>query len=226
DAARARGAAMAGAAVSASRQWLRMGLAVPGLIAIFAFGGALLDPDPPRLHLTPERRHSPSGPTRRRVGALTVDGGRRPLLRSADPRRLAIEELLRQAQARTPHLSLEVLDVNRSPALARQYGIDSYGAVVVESGGRRRVFTSPSEDVLVAAILQVTRQQRKSVGWVVGHGEGDLASLDRHEGFSTVRTLLEQEYYDTRPVSLAGGVPPGTAVLVVAGPAEDLGAGE
>src|SRR5262249_35278959 len=141
DPPRARGTAMASAPVSANRQWLRMVLAIPGLVAIFAFGEALLDRDPLRLDLTAEKRHSLSAQAQRVLDALTVDVRVIAFLRSPDPRGLAIRELLRQAQARTPHLSLQELDVNRSPALARQYGIDSYGAVVVESGGRRRVFT-------------------------------------------------------------------------------------
>lgn len=217
---------MAGAAMSIGREWVRIVLMVPGLLAIFAFGEALLDRHPVRLDLTTERRHSLTDQTIRVLDGLTADVRVIAFLRSPDPRRQPVEDLLRQAQARSGHVSLQVLDVNRSPALARQYGISSYGAVVVESEGRRRVFTSPSEEILVAAILQVTRQQRKTIGWVVGHGEGDLSSGDRHFGFSTVHRLLEQEYYDVRPVSLGNDVPPETAVLVIAGPQKDFLPGE
>jgi len=117
---------------------------------------------------------------------------------------------------------VETVDVNRSPSLAREYDVESSGALVVESGGRRRVVTSPQEDVLVAAILQVTRQDRRTIGWVLGHGEGDLTSIDRHSGYSTARRVLENEYYDVAPVSLFGGdVPVGTSVLIIAGPTKD-----
>ena len=99
----------------------------------------------------------------------------------------------------------------------------SSGALVVESGGRRRVVASPSEEVLIAGILQVTRQERRTIGWVVGHGEGDITSLDRHSGYTTARRVLEDEYYDVVPVSLLGGdVPLETSALVVAGPAKDF----
>src|SRR5262249_57605789 len=111
-------------------------------------------------------------------------------LRSQDPRNFLIEEMLRQVTATSRRVQVEVLDVNRSPALARQYGVDSYGALVVESDGRRRVFSNPREEVLMAALLQVTRQQRKTVGWVVGHGEGDLNSTDRRDRFSTPPPVL------------------------------------
>lgn len=74
----------------------------------------------------------------------------------------------------------------------------------------------------MAALLQVTRQQRKTIGWVVGHGEGDLEQGARRDGFATARALLEQDYYEVRPLSLMGAeVPPETAVLVIAGPQKD-----
>src|SRR5262249_18025798 len=144
-------------------------------------------------------------------------------LRSQDPRNFLIEEMLRQVTATSRRVQVEVLDVNRSPALARQYGVDSYGAMVVESDGRRRVFSNPREEVLLAALLQVTRQERKGIGWGVGHGEGDLGDTDRHRGYSTARALLEQEYFDVRPVTLIGDeVPVEVAVLVIAGPQKDF----
>jgi ABC-type uncharacterized transport system involved in gliding motility auxiliary subunit len=75
----------------------------------------------------------------------------------------------------------------------------------------------------MAAFLQVTRQQRKTVGWVVGHGEGDLNNGDRRDGYSTARSSLEQEYYEVRPVALIGDeVPVETDVLVIAGPEKDF----
>jgi ABC-type uncharacterized transport system involved in gliding motility auxiliary subunit len=122
-----------------------------------------------------------------------------------------------------PRIRVEVVDVNRSPALAREYGVDAYGALVVESGGRRRVFSNPREEILIAAVLQVTRQQRKTVAWVVGHGEGDVGSSEGRSGYATARAFLEQEYYEVVPVSLRGdGVPVGTAVVVIAGPTRDF----
>ncbi len=214
---------MARTTLTAGTQRLRILLAVPALLGIFAFGEAILDGRGWRLDLTPERRYTLSDQARKILDALPSDVRVLAFLRSQDPRNPAILDLLNRVQARSPRLHVDVVDVNRSPALARQYDVDSYGALVVESDGRRRVFSNPREEVLMAALLQVTRQQRKTVGWVMGHGEGDLANLDRHRGFSTVRALLEQEYYEVRPVSLIGDdVPPEVSVLVIAGPQKDF----
>jgi len=210
---------VAGPTLTAAGQRLRIGLMIPALVGIFFVGQAILDRRMWRIDLTPEARYTLSDHATKILAALPADVRVIAFLRAQDPRNPLIEDMLRQVTATTPRVRVETLDVNRSPALARQYGVDSYGAIVVESDGRRRAFSNPREDVLMAALLQVTRQQRKTVGWLVGHGEGDPNSSDRREGFSTARAVLEQEYYEVRPVSLIGDeVPVGIDVLVIAGP--------
>jgi ABC-type uncharacterized transport system involved in gliding motility auxiliary subunit len=210
-------------ALTARGQRLRVLAAVPALVAIFFLGQGVLDRRAWRLDLTPERRYTLSGHAEQVLDRLDTDVRIVAFLRSQDPRNLVIRDLLRQFELRTPHIRVDAVDVNRSPSLAREYDVDSYGALVVESGGRRRVVTSPHEDVMIAAILQVTRQERQRIGWVLGHGEGDLTSIDRKHGYSTARRVLEGEYYDVVPVSLIGGeVPVGTSALVIAGPSKDF----
>jgi ABC-type uncharacterized transport system involved in gliding motility auxiliary subunit len=210
-------------ALSARGQSLRVVAAIPALVAIFLFGQGVLDRRAWRLDLTPERRYTLSDHAERVLDALTADVRILAFLRSQDPRNLVIRDLLRQFELHSRRVRVDAVDVNRSPSLAREYDVASYGALVVESGGRRRVVTTPQEEVLIAAILQVTRQERRTVGWVLGHGEGDLTSIDRNRGYSTARRVLENEYYDVVPVSLLGGdVPVGTSALVVAGPSKDF----
>jgi ABC-type uncharacterized transport system involved in gliding motility auxiliary subunit len=210
-------------ALTARAQGLKVVLAVPALLGIFLLGQGILDQRGWRLDLTPDRRFTLSDHAVKILDSLPADVRVLAFLRSQDPRNRVIEDLLRQVTARTHRVSVEVLDVNRSPALAERYGVESYGALVVESDGRRRVFSNPREELLMAALLQVTRQQRKTIAWVVGHGEGDLNETDRREGFSVARAMLEQEYYEMRPVSLMDDdVPVETDVLVIAGPAKDF----
>ena len=214
---------MAGQALTARSQRLRIALAIPALVGIFGFGLADLESRGLRLDLSPEQRYTLSDRARKVLDTLPADVRVLAFLRSQDPRNLMIEELLRQVAARSRRVRVDVVDVNRSPALARQYGVDSYGAVVVESEGRRRAFSNPREDVLVAALLQVTRQERKTLGWVMGHGEGDIGVTDRQRGYSTARRALEREAYDVRPISLLNEeVPVEVGVLIIAGPQKDF----
>ncbi len=212
---------MARPTLSARSQWLRIVLALPALAGIFLLGQAILDARAWRLDLTPERRYTLSDRAQQVLTELPADVRILAFLRSQDPRNPRIRDLLRQIRAHATRVRVDEVDVNRSPALAREYGVDSYGALVVESGGRRRAFSNPREEILVAAVLQVTRQQRKTVAWIVGHGEGDPSSSERQRGYATARAFLEQEYYEVVPVSLVDEVPVGTAVVVIAGPEKD-----
>ena len=214
---------MARPALSLRGQALRIALAVPALVGIFLLGQALLDARSVRLDLTPGRRYTLSSHALQVLGGLDRDVRVLAFLRSQDPRNPSIDDLLRQVRAAAPRVRVDTVDVNRSPALAREYDVDSYGALVVESEGRRRVISNPREEMLIAAVLQVTRQQRKTVAWVTGHGEGDLTSGERNRGYATARIFLEQEYYEVEPVSLLGDdVPVGTAALLVVGPQKDF----
>jgi ABC-type uncharacterized transport system involved in gliding motility auxiliary subunit len=210
-------------ALSQRSQALRIALSIPALVGIFLLGQALLDARSWRLDLTPERRYTLSSHARQVLGSLDRDVRVLAFLRTQDPRNPLINDLLRQARAASPRIHVDAVDVNRNPALAREYDVDSYGALVVESDGRRRVFSNPREETLVAAVLQVTRQQRKTIGWVTGHGEGDPASSERRRGYATARTFLEQEYYEVEPVSLLRDeAPVGFAALLVIGPQKDF----
>ncbi len=59
----------------------------------------------------------------------------------------------------------------------------------------------------MATILQVTRDYEKTVYVLTGHGEHDMKDSDRNRGYTTFRTVLEQELYHVKPLSLFGADP-------------------
>jgi len=107
--------------------------------------------------------------------------------------------------------------------MAREYGVSSYGEVVVESQGRRRDFDNARSDELIPAILQVSSEANKHIYFTVGHGERDVFDTDRNLGYSQWRGLLEQNNYQIDNVSLfASGVPEDAKVVVSLGPRKDF----
>jgi ABC-type uncharacterized transport system involved in gliding motility auxiliary subunit len=208
--------------MTARGQWLRIVLVVPALVAIFGLGIAILHNRAWRLDLTPEQRYTLSLRARALLESLPHDLRITAFVRTQDPRNLVLRDLLRQAQAVSRRVRVEILDVNRNPAVARDFGVRGV-AFVLESGDRRRVVSNPREESLVAGVEYVMRRDRLRLAWVVGHGEGDLEAVERRTGFAHVRRLLDQEHFDVVPVALGvDGVPIEADVLVVAGPREDL----
>jgi ABC-type uncharacterized transport system involved in gliding motility auxiliary subunit len=216
---------MARAAVNSGlRQWLLLLTASAGLAGSLFVAQVILAHHNWRIDLTPNKRFTLSDHAHRVLAALDRDVHVVAFLRSDDSRNSEIEDLLRRVHNASHRVRYDVVDVNRSPAVAREYGVDSYGSLVVESGGRRKDFTNPREDLLMEAILQVTRPSRKVVYFLTGHGEQNLDNTDRHNGYSSVRTALRTEFYEVHPLSLlgAGGVPADANVVVIAGARKDL----
>ena len=96
--------------------------------------------------------------------------------------------LLEEYQNYTEHLSIEVIDPDDQPDLARQYGINQYQTVVFESSiGQRMVLPQEmlvvsgqqivgieAENAFTSAVLEVTGIVQKTVYFLTGHGEAEI----------------------------------------------------
>jgi len=213
---------------SGLRHWLLLLTATAGLAGTLFMAQVILSHHNWRIDLTPEKRFTLSEHARKVLAGLDHDVRIIAFLRSDDARNSEIEDLLRRVHNASHRVQYNVVDVNRNPAVARQYGVDSYGSLVVESDGRRKEFANPREELLMEAILQVTRPTRKVIYFLTGHAEQDLRSTDRHRGYSAVRAALQSEFYEVRPLNFVGegGVPADASAVVIAGPRKDLLTGE
>lgn len=81
-----------------------------------------------------------------------------------------LADLLSRVAAFTPRVTYRIIDLNKSPAIAARYGVDTYGEVIVESGGRRRQLHGQRPELLIRAILEVSRGDQKKVAT----GQDDL----------------------------------------------------
>ena len=120
-------------------------------------------------------------------------------------------------------VSVEYVDVDKNPVLARQYEIQSYGTIVFEHEGRIERVVSDSEQELTNGLIKAVEGEERTVYFVQGHGERDPNSDDR-DGYGSVREALRLDNFNVETVVLAqtGEVPPDATALVVAGPSTDL----
>ena len=209
---------------SAQQRWLATLIGTAGCAVALCFAQLLVARAGWRADLSPERRFVLSDHAKNILGALDHAVEIVAFLRADDPRNREIDDLLNRVRAASPQVSSRIVDVNRNPALAREYGVDAFGAVVVESGGMRRDFTNPNEQTLMAAIIQVTRPARRRVYFSAGYGERAIAERDRDSGYSNANVALINELYEVADVVLDGQtpVPDDAAALVVAAPRRDL----
>jgi len=91
--------------------------------AVLVIANAIISNHNVRWDLTPNQRYSLSDFDKRVLGGLTHPVKVMAFVRTEDPAYLELAELLFQAAAFTPQLQYEVVDVNKAPGLARQYGV-------------------------------------------------------------------------------------------------------
>jgi ABC-type uncharacterized transport system involved in gliding motility auxiliary subunit len=130
---------------------------------------------------------------------------------------------LREYAYVSKQVSVEYVDVDRKPALARQYGVQTYGTVIFEYKGRTERATGDDEQALTGAIIKAVSGIQKKLYFIAGHGEHNLVSSER-DGYSTIKEALERENYRVDPLPLvqSGAVPADASAIVVAGARIDL----
>jgi len=212
---RARG----GAAV----HWARVVLGAMGLAALLAALTVTAYVHNVRVDLSPGDRFTLSDHARAVLRDLDRPVKMTAFIRTEDARNPILKDLLWQVANESPEITYTIVDVNRNPTLAAQYGVDTYGATVVESGEKRTDFNLPIESQLIAAILHVTRPPKRLYA-IEGHGECSTTSTDRYTGCSGLHDALQGELYDVETLTLRGerGVPEDASAVLIVGPHDDF----
>jgi ABC-type uncharacterized transport system involved in gliding motility auxiliary subunit len=133
------------------------------------------------------------------------------------------QDRLKEYQYTSKNLSIQYIDPDKKPAVARQNQVLQYGTVVFNYKGRTERVTSNGEQDLTNGIIKVVTGQQKKVYFTQGHGEKETTSSER-DGYNAIGTALGRENYTVDKVVLAqtGAVPDDAAVVVVAGPRTDF----
>jgi ABC-type uncharacterized transport system involved in gliding motility auxiliary subunit len=178
-----------------------------------------------RLDLTENRRHSLSPQTIQMLKGLTTKVNAVSFYRSDQPGKRLAEDMFKQyARYAGDKFTWKSVDPDREPTLAKAFGVEAYGTTVLEAKGRtEKVMDAEQEEKLTNGLVRVTRESKRVVYIVQGHGEPEITNTERN-GFSQAKEALDKANYDTKPLPLArqGKVPDDAAVLILAGPRTDL----
>ena len=119
----------------------------------------------------------------------------------------------------TEKIQVAYVDPDKNPAVTKQYGVTTYGTIVLESGFKETKIQNATEENLTNALLKVTQDEQKVIYFLEGHGESQIESLE-NEGYQTAKKNLEQDGFIVKPLLLlqTGEIPKDAAVLVIAGP--------
>jgi ABC-type uncharacterized transport system involved in gliding motility auxiliary subunit len=117
----------------------------------------------------------------------------------------------------------EFIDPDKNPGLVKRYEIAEDGTTIFECGDKESRITSTTEEDITNALIKVSRERKKTIYFLEGHGE---ASIEESEdgGYSVVKDELEKLAYEVKKLSLAlaDNFPEDLSLLVIPGPRKDL----
>jgi ABC-type uncharacterized transport system involved in gliding motility auxiliary subunit len=208
----------------ATRYGLNSAVLIVLALGLIAFVEAVSYRHHARLDLTENRRHSLSAQTTQLLKNLKTGVAATAFYRADQPGKKIAEDLLRQyAGYANGRFTWKVSDPDREPGLARRYNVEQYGTIVLETKTKSEKVLDADEEKLTNGLVKVTREAKRTVYVLRGHGEREVTATDR-QGLSEARAAMERANYEVKELTLAreAKVPDDAAVVIVPGPRTDL----
>ena len=120
-------------------------------------------------------------------------------------------------------MSVEYVDPDTRPVIAKEFEIQAYGTVVVDYMGRRERVTTDTEQDLTNALIKSLSDRERKVYFLQGHGEKEPNDTER-DGYSALSGMLRRDNYMVERLVLAQqkDVPADATVVIVGGPTSDV----
>lgn len=176
---------------------------------------------PLQIDTTERALNTLSDQTRRILADLPKDSKITLFARRADwPRAMAMLKLYKMER---PDLTLDAVDPEAQPQVAKAQGIRDNGTVLIESLGKKVSFILKDELSITNAILKVMRSYQLNVYFTWGHGEVDCKDLNVDGGSAFCEQLKDQNYrISSLDLQTTRDVPQDADVVVIWGPRSDF----
>jgi ABC-type uncharacterized transport system involved in gliding motility auxiliary subunit len=209
-----------------SRVWIYGSSAVLSslfFLGILALLALIAERHPWRVDMTESGAFTLSDQTRNILNSLEQPIDIKAFYATASPEQTKAKDVLETYRYTSHKVMYEFVDPDRQPEIARRFEVRSYGTLVLEGFGKKQTIQNADEESITNAILKLSRNEQKSIYFLVGHGERSVEKADK-EGYSAVRQALEKENFAVADLNLLqqAQVPDNAAVVIVAGPEKPL----
>lgn len=180
-----------------------------------------------RKDFTENKRHSLSEESLKVLKNLSEPVKVTVFVQTGSPVHERVAELFGLYEYESKMVEVSMIDPVLHPNDARPYEqeIRRHGipAAFFERGAARETVTQLDEEQVTNALIKVTRETKKRIYFLTGHGERSLEETEAH-GLSEAKKLLEDKNYQMEPLLLLRreAVPDDCAALVVCGPQTPL----
>lgn len=142
-----------------------------------------------------------------------------------DDNRKAFRDLLKKYQDQSSQIQLEFVELNQNPKLAEEYGVNKgTGLAFVEYQGKRNRLEKVEEQEITQAIIKVTRDKKKLVYFITGHGEADSEDSQEASGLNAFKLLIENNSFEVKTLNLPAQpkIPDDADTVVIVGPRQAM----
>ncbi|MGB0911114.1 MAG: GldG family protein [Nitrospirales bacterium] len=138
------------------------------------------------------------------------------------PKYASFHDLLTTYSKETKKITVEYIDPERQPELAKKYAITQIDTAVVESPSQKIYLKEASENEVTNALLRVTQSTKKGLVFLTGHGEKGLSD-QQSSGLSRAKDALNKQGYDIDTIpKMSEDRETDPAVIILASPQESL----
>jgi ABC-type uncharacterized transport system involved in gliding motility auxiliary subunit len=176
-----------------------------------------------RLDFTEAKLHSLSDQSIQVLKNLKKDVQIKGFFREGNYSRSKLEDLLKNFSYYSKKIKYEFIDPDKNPGLVKAYGITQDGTTILEAGGKENRVTTSTEEDLTNALIKATRESKKLIYFLEGHGEHSIEQTE-DIGYSFAKDELLKLGYEAKKLTLALSetFPQDCALLVIPGPQKDL----
>ena len=176
-----------------------------------------------RLDFTEAKLHSLSDQSIQVLKNLKKDVQIKGFFREGNYGRSKLEDLLKNYGYYSKKIKSEFIDPDKNPGLVKAYGITQDGTTILEAGGQENRITTSTEEDLTNALIKATRESKKVIYFLEGHGEHSIEQTE-DVGYSFAKDELQKLGYEAKKLTLALSetFPQDCALLAIPGPQKDL----
>jgi len=176
-----------------------------------------------RMDFTETKLHSLSDQSVSVLKGLDDDVNIKLFFREGNYGRASMEHLMEIYSYHSNKIKYEFIDPDKNPGLVKRYEIAADGTTIFECGEKESRITSSSEEDITNAIIKISREGKKVIYFLEGHGEASLEETGDN-GYSIAKDELEKLAYEVKKLALAleDNFPDEISLLIIPGPQKDL----
>jgi ABC-type uncharacterized transport system involved in gliding motility auxiliary subunit len=134
-----------------------------------------------------------------------------------------MENLMKIYNYHSKKINYEFIDPDKNPGMVKRYDVTQDGTTIFESKDKESRITSSDEEDITNAIIKVSREKKKVIYFLEGHGEASIEDSEER-GYTQAKEELEKLAYDVKKLTLAlsDTFPQDCSLLIIPGAKKHL----